>query len=76
MKKVFRKSMFVLSFMGLFTFAAPKEVRAESNPCYTIRICCDENNKDCHNVEVCNGDDILSALKKYCGVTISVVVDS
>lgn len=42
MKKLVRKSMFVLSFLGLFTFAAPKQAKADvpsEYPC-TKKICC------------------------------------
>lgn len=74
MKKLVRKTMFVLSFLGLFTFAAPKQAKADSNPCVTVRICCD-GDKDCHNVRICNGDDLLNAMQRYCGVTVSVVLD-
>lgn len=30
MKKIFRKTMLILSFLGLFTFAATKQAKAES----------------------------------------------
>lgn len=41
MKKLVRKTMFVLSFMGLFTFGAPKQAKAEQ-PTYprTVLIVC------------------------------------
>ena len=42
MKNIVRKSMFVLSFLGLFTFVAPKQAKAEQPkeyPC-TATICC------------------------------------
>lgn len=32
MKKVFKKSMFVLSFMGLFTITTPKLAKADPDP--------------------------------------------
>lgn len=42
MKKLVRKTMFVLSFLGLFTFAAPKQAKAAENPTWprTMLICC------------------------------------
>ncbi len=42
MKNLFRKSMFVLSFLGLFTFGAPKQAKAEPPKEYpgTATICC------------------------------------
>lgn len=42
MKNLFRKSMFVLSFLGLFTFGAPKQAKAAENPTWprTMLICC------------------------------------
>jgi len=43
MKKVVRKSMLVLSFLGLFTFVAPKQAKAEAPtfPCTVLIICPD-----------------------------------
>jgi hypothetical protein len=70
MKKLVRKSMFVLSFMGLFTFGAPKQAKAESNPCAKTIITC---NGESHEVVLCEGDDILPVLEKYCGVTVIVI---
>lgn len=47
MKKIVRKTMFVLSFMGLFTFGAPKQAKA-APPEYprTVEVCCDDGT--CH----------------------------
>ncbi|MGP1446440.1 MAG: hypothetical protein ACTTKO_02760 [Candidatus Limimorpha sp.] len=68
MKNIVRKTMFVLAFLGLFTFAAPKQVKAADNPCHTIIVCCSEN--DCHYCTVCNMGDLQAAYEVLCGIHI------
>lgn len=69
MKKVFRKSMFVLSFMGLFTFAAPKQAKAEQNKYpYWTWICCPDGN--CHLCYIQRpGDEAI--YQSFCGEIVT-----
>ena len=59
MKNLFRKSMFVLSFLGLFTFGAPKQAKAEQPTYpYWTWICCDDGN--CHYCYIQKpGDEVI-----------------
>lgn len=70
MKKFFRKSMLVLSFLGLLTFVAPKQLKADSQqpPCQTVVICCGVD--DCHYCYVCNVSDLVEAYAVICGIHI------
>ena len=66
MKKIVRKSMFVLSFLGLLTFVAPKQAKAEpptEYPC-TATICCPDGT--CHYVACDNEEAYHEALSIIC----------
>ena len=71
MKNLFRKSMFVLSFLGLFTFGAPKQAKAESSfPCHTVILRCPDGTAQ--YCLICDETDIKAFLEINCGI---VVVD-
>ena len=69
MKNIVRKSMFVLSFLGLFTFAAPKQAKAESNSneC-TYHVTCADGTV--HNVIACDPESLLESVMVACNISI------
>lgn len=70
MKKIFRKSMLILSFLGLFTFVAPKQVKAENDtPCQTMIICCGYD--DCYYCLICDMASLRDAYFVKCGIVIN-----
>lgn len=70
MKKLVRKTMFVLSFMGLFTFGAPKQAKAEA-PTYPRQqwVCCPDGN--CHCCMLENPLDFWIHFDIACGTAIN-----
>ena len=69
MKKIFRKSMLILSFLGLLMFIAPKHAKAENDePCQTILICCGID--DCHYCLICSMQDLREAYFVNCNIVL------
>lgn len=69
MKKIFRKSMLILSFLGLFTFVAPKQVKAENDtPCDTYQVTCADGTV--HNVIACGDEELLECILVACNIVI------
>ena len=69
MKKAFRNSMFVLSFLGLFMIVSPKQAKADSAPpCQTYQVTCADGTV--HNCIVCDEEDLIAFLEINCGVVI------
>lgn len=78
MKNLVRKSMFVLSFLGLFTFATPKQSCAKSEECPMYRVCCGcdcdgDGEQDCYNIRACSEHQLLGFTSLLCGVSIEKV---
>ena len=79
MKNIVRKSMFVLSFMGLFTFATSKQSYA-TNDCPIYRVCCGcdcdgDGEQDCYNIRACSEHQLLGFTSLLCGITIEKVAE-
>ena len=77
MKKLVRKSMFVLSFMGLFTFGAPMEIMAQ-NDCPTYHVCCGCNldgdgEEDCGYIQACTPEQLQQFVQLFCMVSVKKV---
>ncbi|MBQ8958230.1 MAG: hypothetical protein IJ057_06990 [Bacteroidales bacterium] len=69
MKKLVRKSMFVLSFLGLFTFGVPKQAKADSiSPCTTYHVTCADGTV--HNVIACDYEELLEGVMVACNISI------
>lgn len=67
MKNIVRKSMFVLSFLGLFTFVAPKQAKADSSPGWprSCWVCCP--NGSCHCCLLEKPSDYWIYYELWCG---------
>ena len=60
-----KKLAVFLAFAGLFSFMSPQTIKAEdSNPCYTIRITCDD--EQVATAIVCSWEDVVYWNEVYC----------
>ena len=76
MKKLVRKTMFVLSFLGLFTFVAPKLAKAESGPeTEPGQFCAKYTCTNGLNGYICGPDELIvyKAIAEICGIQIEVL---
>lgn len=77
MKNIVRKSMFVLSFLGLFTFATPNQSYA-TNDCPTYHVCCgcdcDGDGKvDCFDIPACTPQQLQGFVELLCNISVTKV---
>lgn len=73
MKNLVRKSMFVLSFLGLFTFVAPKQAKAIPTPDIGAPdFCMDFTCSNGFNGTLCGPSEVAVLLKimEICGVSV------
>lgn len=74
MKKLVRKIMFVLSFLGLFAFSAPKQAKAESGPDMAPpQYCADYECENGFSGTLCGPDaaTVLLKILEICGASVS-----
>lgn len=76
MKKLVRKTMFVLSFLGLFTFGAPKQAKAEFGPeTEPGQFCAKYACTNGLTGYICGPDELIvyKAIAEICGIQIEVL---
>ena len=77
MKNLVRKTMFVLSFFGLFTFVAPKQSFAV-NDCPTYHVCCGcdldgDGKEDCGDIQACTPEQLQGFIQLFCNISVTKV---
>ena len=76
MKNTIKKTMFVLSFLGLFTFVAPKQAKAEFGPeTEPEKFCAKYTCTNGLSGYKCGPDELIvyKAIAEICGIQVVVL---